>query len=48
MSGITLPGTPLLVAGSNGSVAWGFTNSYGEFAQVIRLVPVPGRARSLH
>ncbi len=26
--GITLPGTPALVAGSNGSLAWGFTNAY--------------------
>ena len=40
--GVTLPGTPSLVAGSNGHIAWGFTNSYGEFSKVIRLVPVPG------
>jgi penicillin amidase len=40
--GLTLPGTPSLVAGSNGHIAWGFTNSYGEFSKVIRLVPVPG------
>ena len=40
--GLTLPGTPSLVVGSNGHIAWGFTNSYGEFAKVIRLVPVPG------
>lgn len=38
-TGVTLPGTPSIVAGSNGSIAWGFTNSYGEFAAVIRLVP---------
>lgn len=38
--GVTLPGAPTLVAGSNGHVAWGFTNSYGRFSQVIRLVPV--------
>ena len=31
--GVTLPGTPTLVAGSNGHIAWGFTNSYGEFSQ---------------
>ena len=29
---MTLPGTPAVAAGSNGSVAWGFTNSYGDFA----------------
>ena len=40
--GVTLPGTPSLVAGSNGRIAWGFTNSYGEYSKVIRLVPVPG------
>jgi penicillin amidase len=40
LTGVTLPGAPSTVAGSNGSIAWGFTNSYGEFATVIRLVPV--------
>ncbi|MCC7337553.1 MAG: penicillin acylase family protein [Pirellulaceae bacterium] len=39
--GVTLPGSPLLVEGSNGSVAWGFTNSYGDFGDVIELQPVP-------
>ena len=38
--GVTLPGTPSIVAGSNRSIAWGFTNSYGEFATVVRLVAV--------
>ncbi len=38
-TGVTLPGTPLVVVGSNGHVAWGFTNSYGEYESVIRLVP---------
>ncbi|MGA2342170.1 MAG: penicillin acylase family protein [Steroidobacteraceae bacterium] len=37
--GVTLPGTPSIVAGGNHSIAWGFTNSYGEFSKVIRLVP---------
>jgi penicillin amidase len=40
--GVTLPGTPSLVIGSNGHIAWGFTNSYGEYSKVVRLVPVPG------
>jgi penicillin amidase len=31
LAGVTLPGTPALVAGSNGHIAWGFTNSYGDF-----------------
>jgi len=42
VTGVTLPGTPSTIAGSNGSIAWGFTNSYGDFATVVRLVPVPG------
>ena len=28
VSGFTLPGLPMVVVGSNGHVAWGFTNSY--------------------
>jgi penicillin amidase len=43
VTGVTLPGTPATVAGSNGSIAWGFTNSYGEFETVVRLVGVSGR-----
>jgi len=31
LNGLTLPGAPLLIAGSNGHVAWAFTNSYGEW-----------------
>jgi penicillin amidase len=38
MTGVTLPGAPLLVAGSNGHIAWGFTNSYGDWMNVD-LVP---------
>jgi penicillin amidase len=32
VTGVTLPGTPAVVAGSNGQIAWGFTNSYGDFS----------------
>ncbi len=39
--GVTLPGSPLLIEGSNGSIAWGFTNSYGDFGDVIELHSVP-------
>jgi penicillin G amidase len=35
--GVTLPGTPVLIEGSNGRVAWGFTNSYGKFGDVVEL-----------
>jgi penicillin amidase len=41
VSGVSLPGVPLVVAGSNRHVAWGFTNSYGDFQDVIRLEPGP-------
>ena len=34
LNGVTLPGTPVLVAGSNGHIAWGFTNSYGNWLDV--------------
>lgn len=35
--GVTLPGTPLLVVGSNSHVAWGFTNSYADVVDVVPL-----------
>jgi penicillin amidase len=38
LTGVTLPGAPLLVAGSNGHIAWAFTNSYGDWLNVD-LVP---------
>jgi penicillin amidase len=41
VTGVTLPGAPAIVTGSNGHVAWGFTNSYGDFQDVIAVVPDP-------
>jgi penicillin G amidase len=41
--GVTLPGTPLLVAGSNGKIAWGFTNSYIDVRDGVLIEPVAGR-----
>lgn len=35
--GVSLPGAPMLIIGSNGRVAWGFTNSYGDYSDVIVL-----------
>jgi penicillin amidase len=35
LCGVTLPGAPNLVAGSNGHIAWGFTNSYGDFSDLV-------------
>lgn len=37
LNGVTLPGAPVLVAGSNGHIAWGFTNSAGDWLDVERL-----------
>ncbi len=35
VTGVTLPGAPLLVAGSNARVAWGFTNSRIDTTDVV-------------
>ena len=37
VTGVTLPGAPFVVAGSNGQVAWGFTNSYGDWTDAVLL-----------
>ena len=37
VNGVSLPGTPAIIAGSNGQVAWGFTNSYGDWADWVRV-----------
>lgn len=42
VSGITLPGTPAIVAGSNGDVAWAYTNSETDASDVVLLEPEPG------
>ncbi len=33
--GVTLPGLPILVVGSNGHVAWGFTNTHGDWTDLV-------------
>jgi penicillin G amidase len=35
MTGVSLPGTPAIVVGSNGHVAWAFTNSEGDWVDVV-------------
>ncbi|SET35925.1 penicillin amidase [Nitrosomonas marina] len=35
--GITLPGVPAVVIGSNRHIAWSFTNSYGDFIDWVRI-----------
>lgn len=49
LSGITLPGTPALVVGSNTHIAWGFTNTEGDWTDLVVLKPDPhdaGRYRT--
>jgi penicillin amidase len=35
LTGVTLPGTPFVVAGSNGDLAWGFTNAQVDSGDLI-------------
>jgi penicillin G amidase len=35
MTGLTLPGTPAMVVGSNGHIAWGFTNTEADWVDVV-------------
>lgn len=37
VTGVTLPGLPVIVVGSNQRVAWGFTNSYGDWVDLVQL-----------
>lgn len=37
VSGVSLPGAPGIIAGSNGHIAWGFTNTYGDWVDVVEL-----------
>ena len=37
LSGVMLPGTPFVVAGSNRSIAWGFTNTRGDWSDLVLL-----------
>ncbi len=41
LHGVTLPGLPVQVVGSNGDVAWGFTNTGGDWSDLVRLEPDP-------
>ena len=48
VTGVQLPGTPFISAGSNGNVAWGYTNSYGDWSDAVLLRPgaKPGTYRT--
>jgi penicillin amidase len=41
LNGVTLPGAPAMVIGSNGHVAWGFTNSDGDWMDWVRVIRNP-------
>ena len=41
VTGVTLPGVPAVVVGSNGNVAWGFTNTYADWNDIVLIDPDP-------
>ncbi len=47
ITGATLPGTPAIVVGSNGSVAWGFTNAYADSVDWVRVLSDAAHPRSV-
>ncbi len=57
VTGVTLPGTPITVVGSNGSVAWALTNAYADVSDIVvvdlnpispTIYTVPGRSDLVH
>jgi len=43
MYGVTLPGVPAMVVGSNTHIAWGFTNTYADWSDIVLLEMHPER-----
>jgi len=41
LAGVSLPGVPLVVQGTNGHVAWGFTNLTADLADLVLIDPAP-------
>ncbi len=41
LAGLTFPGLPMLLTGSNGKVAWGFTNSKADVVDLVSLAQAP-------
>lgn len=37
LTGVVVPGIPVVIAGSNGSLSWGMTNVEGDFSDLVRL-----------
>ena len=46
ITGVTLPGVPAVVVGSNTYVAWGFTNTYADWGDIVLLDTDPDRPDS--
>ena len=42
VAGVSLPGNPFMIVGSNGKLAWSFTTSGGDWSDLVVLDPVPG------
>lgn len=48
ITGVTLPGAPTLVVGSTGRIAWAYTNSQGDWNDLVVIEPDPSdRSRYL-
>lgn len=45
VAGVSLPGLPVIVVGSNGNVAWGFTNGYGQWFDWVALPKAPAAGK---
>ena len=45
--GVTLPGLPSIAVGSNGDIAWGFTNGYGQWFDWVAIEPDSALAASV-
>jgi len=41
VTGVTLPGLPMMVTGSNGHLAWGFSNAFADTSDLVVLEPDP-------
>jgi penicillin amidase len=41
LAGLTLPGVPAIVTGSNTHIAWGFTNTYADWSDIVLLETDP-------
>ncbi len=37
LTGMTIPGLPMIVTGSNGELAWGFTSVEGDFSDLVKI-----------